>query len=246
MKKILLYSGGLDSLCAKHILEKRGEKFVPVYFYFKTPYADKELEAIQRYNAEVAGDDNKIEIRRLECLDNTGFKDYHIPFRNALLIMFASLRDVESKKEKVLIYFPQILEVGRDKNTLWEKTLNILFRIHGYKVKVKRPFKYTPKRKMIELSGLSKEFIDRYSYSCHNGVDDPEKECGKCVGCTEKQRAFYRAGMSDRDADYWGRLRQTGWNPLQPVYIFDIFVVLKMYFEELRAYLIDKFRKRKL
>ena len=245
MKKILLYSGGLDSLCAKHILESKGEDFEPVYFYFKTPYCDKELRAIERYNKEVAEiyGFKKIKIESLSCLDDTGFKDYHIPYRNMLLVIFASLRYVE-RKEKVIIYLPQILEVGRDKNTLWEIFLNLLFIIHGYKVKVKRPFRFVSKRKMIKLSGLSKSFIDRYSYSCHNGVENPEKECGSCVGCTERQRAFYRAGISDKDADYWGRLRKTGWNPLQPVYILDIPVVFLMYLEEFYWFLRDRFFKK--
>lgn len=46
-EKILLYSGGLDSLCAKEILEKEIDDLESVYFDFKTPYRDMEIEKLE-------------------------------------------------------------------------------------------------------------------------------------------------------------------------------------------------------
>jgi 7-cyano-7-deazaguanine synthase in queuosine biosynthesis len=216
---VLLYSGGIDSLCAKEILEKRGLKILPLRFVFTTPYNRQESVAVNNYNALNRG--AKIVQIEYPILNNSGFGDVHIPARNALLVLGAvsyvyNNLDVDFKLP-INIYFPQILEFGRDKNEVFWFLLQRMIRdCYGYNVKVRRPFSRWTKWRLIRESGLSKEFIMRYSWSCYYPVGD--EPCYKCNGCLVREYAFWKLGWDYRFVEYRMPYK-IGGNPL--VYLFD-------------------------
>ena len=221
---ILLYSGGIDSLCAKTILERKGVELIPLRFVFRTPYNDHESRAVQDYNKLRLG--SQVLELDFPVLNNSGFGDAHIPARNALLVLGAVAYVYNTfgfePKRSINIYFPQILEFGRDKNEIFWRTLQGLLRYsYGYNVKILRPFSRWTKWHLIKESGLSREFILQYSWSCYYPVR--EEPCYRCYGCLMREYSFMKLGWSYHYVPYEGQFKFAG-NPL--IYLLDLEKVL--------------------
>ena len=230
MKNILLYSGGLDSLCAKTILEKKIKFNEIIYFKFKTPYVDKEIEKIKKYNKISR---NKVRIVNLKFLNGSGFSDIHIPFRNLLLIILSSVKYLKSgSNERINIYIPQVLELGRDKNTLFFNLIEFISNhVYNYNIRIKRPFNTMNKYQLVKKSGLSLSLIEKYSYSCYNGSDTYDD----CYGCRERETALYRAGLiNKKPKPYIRELIHHNWKLFSLIYIFDLIKILRIIITELR------------
>jgi 7-cyano-7-deazaguanine synthase in queuosine biosynthesis len=216
---VLLYSGGIDSLCSKEILERRGLELLPLRFNFKTPYNEHEQRAVEAYNS--LGRGAKIIEVDFSLLDNSGFSDFHIPARNAVLILGA-VAYVYNKygfnpKKRLNIYFPQILEFGRDKNEIFWLTMNwILRHSYGYNVRIKRPFSRWTKWRLIKESGLDRDFLMKYSWSCYFPNND--EPCYRCSGCLMREYSFRKLGWEYRYVKYMPHI--AGGNPL--VYVLDL------------------------
>ena len=188
MKRILLYSGGVDSFITHRLIPG----LTPVHFSFKTPYSELEERAV-RENCPDA------HIYRLPALDDLADPDVHIPLRNLLLILHSILKEGRNLE----IYLPQILELGRDKNEAFFLMLSrILNSCYGYRVMVKRPFRWKTKaaliRKYIDMVGKPKarEDLVNRTVSCYNPGSDGTP-CAKCTGCIDRHNALVRTGLID-------------------------------------------------
>jgi len=240
MKKInaLLYSGGLDSLCIKTILEEKVKDLKCYYFQFKGRYDVQEVKRIQAYNELTLNPVNIIRFPLLDKLDT--LEDYHVPLRNLELINRVILEvgkeiDLTDKKNYQLnIYFNQILEVGRDKNNFFFKVLEMIYKnCYCYNIKILRPFNRDSKYRLIKKSGLDRSFIDTYSYSCYEGGDVP---CNICAGCLEREKAFQ--GKQVMKFDNVGKA--FSW-----IYIFDLLQFIILAYEYTRTFVNSLFDNKK-
>lgn len=237
MRNVLLYSGGVDSYCAMKILEKKVPNLELVYIRYHNPYERKELEKVDLL------EQNGRMVHRIDlpALDDSGFNHYFIPMRNLLLassIIAETFARDPLKKERLNIYFAQVLEIGRDKNTLFWNLFEFIARhIYGYDVKIHRPFHYLEKAELIKKAGVTKEELEKYTYSCYEGKPQTDFPCG-CTGCLEKWNAYYQLGwIEEKPENYRSYLLKMNWRLTSPIYLFDLPQLLVMGFKEVRNWI---------
>lgn len=242
----------MDSVLAKIILEEKYPELKSYYYNFDSPYGKHESDTVTKYNRFARKHKlNAVTKKKLTVLNKSGYTDVHIPMRNLLLILHSVTEELMKVHLKVSdnasyvsddmtdteinVYFPQILELGPDKNSLFFKSLTTLLRkCYNYNIKLHTPFKNLRKSELIQkaMEVRSDFWFDKYqqdmidmhnnhiwletfSYSCYKG-ETPV--CGECYGCTERQIAYFELGWVSDDA-YPKRWRR----PLRNLILKDIF-----------------------
>ena len=194
MKKVLLYSGGMDSW----LMSKLWKPDIKLYVDMKTRYSENELARIRK----------EPDVQVVEFpLGQWERKDAIIPLRNLYLAMVAcnvtGSEDVEiligaTAGDRVLDKSPAFVAKATD-------LLSYLYTPQhwipeGKKVKVCIEYKQYTKTdllKMFKKQGGDLEEAFTHSFSCYNPVDG--HECWHCKPCFRKFTAFSEAGYEFSD-----------------------------------------------
>lgn len=194
MKKVLLYSGGMDSW----LMSKLWKPDIKLYVDMKTRYSENELARIRK----------EPDVQVVEFpLGQWEREDAIIPLRNLYLAMVAcnvtGSDDVEiligaTAGDRVLDKSPEFVN----------KTTDLLSYLYtpqhwipeGKKVRVCIDYKQYTKTdllKMFKEQGGDLEEAFTRSFSCYNPVDG--HECWHCKPCFRKFTAFSEAGYKFSD-----------------------------------------------
>lgn len=186
---VLLFSGGIDSLCAWHLLGK------PQAIYFATgaPWEDDELDALERLAREVHGLSWRLDVRRDTQDISFGVdNDGHIPYRNLWLVMQAVSRGWNT------VYLGALRgETSRDKSTRFAKdTSNLLSYLEQRSVSVVLPFRSDTKaqlvRRYIDMVGRTEaKRTLALTQSCYWIGHEMDRQtglagCGMCLACVRR------------------------------------------------------------
>lgn len=178
MKKVLLYSGGVDS----YIISKLWNPDVRVYIDYHTPQT-----AIERSRLP---DDVIVVDLSLKRFMSTDGKNV-ILLRNlifsAIAVNFGDVIAIGGVADDV--HFDSAEEFVADATALFNK----FFAHEGMSdVKIIAPYKKYTKEQLLELyvdSGYSLDALINESWSCYNPKNDGS-ECGVCDACRRKMKAI--------------------------------------------------------
>lgn len=177
-KRVLLYSGGLDSFIAAKLLKP------DILVYIKTGcrYEKKELKKLKLVEKELGW--------KIKYVDGSFLKTFeqdngHIPLRNLFFTQIASLYG------DVVYLIGLKGELSKDKNLKFKdktnKLLNYLFNDkmdkNSKKIRIELPFKSLTKTELIRLylnNGFKEEDLEKYTVSCYH---EKYNACGKCNAC---------------------------------------------------------------
>jgi len=186
-KKIVLFSGGVDSYCLSHAVDAD----LLVYFPLGLPENERELETLHSFRKLPA----PLKVDDRFMLADQKLPNETLPMRNIFLIMGA------------MYYGPEVYlaatssSTNRDKNPTFGGKLTDLLQyvlndptrnpegILPQDIAIKMPFKTKTKSKFvaehIAAFGRTTELLN--TRSCYAGGD---KECGVCQSCIRKFMAF--------------------------------------------------------
>lgn len=180
-KKVLLFSGGLDSTIAYFLLKP------DILLYIKTGsrYEKVELRNLKKLEKKIG---KKVKVIDMSWLGKFEQKNAHIPLRNLFFILTACLYgDV--------VYLISLKgETSKDKNEKFRKQteklvnylLNDVMDLKRKKVKIIFPFRDWTKTEILGLylnQGGDWELLKNYTISCYKGSKKP---CGKCMACIRR------------------------------------------------------------
>ena len=181
MKKVLLYSGGMDSW----IIDKLWKPDIKLFIDIKTPSSKEERKRLPK-------DVIIKELDLSEYEEKTG--SHLLPLRNLILAEIAS-------------YYGDTICIGSvggsihyDNNEKFrndtEQLLNYLYsENNSKKIKIELPYMNTSKEELVRLykeKGGNLEEAFNNSFSCYEPVNG--KECGECISCKQKIEAFKKNG----------------------------------------------------
>lgn len=206
-KKVLLFSGGMDSLMYAHLLKPDVLLYVPS----NSVYSEREgmcviKLGVDRAIAPVTWLENTLDLRRWER------DDLIVPNRNAHLILLAS-------NYGDTIYLASVSgDRSADKDEPFFQVMKVLLDhmhsaqhwTHERMFAVGSPYKHMTKRQLVShyLSngGESRHLLT--SYSCYAGKDT---HCGVCKPCARKRVALELNGVFAPE-NYWQTyFWQTDW-----------------------------------
>lgn len=186
MKKVLLYSGGMDSW----LIDKLWKPDVKLFFNIGTHNSDRELERVRKRNDVTIID---LPLSEFEQKHN----NYFLPLRNLHFVTYAA-------------HYGDVICLGatgssthKDKNetftTLAENAINYLLsedKTVDTPVRIVTPFRGKSKTEMLAQylmeGGDISECYDA-TFSCYNPTSDG-KPCMACTSCLSKFTAFYNNG----------------------------------------------------
>ena len=178
MKKVLLYSGGMDS----YIISKLWKPDICVYIDYHT-----QQTAIER--SRLPDDVIVVDLPLSQFMSNDG-KNV-IPLRNlifsAVAINFGDIVAVGGVADDV--HFDSAEEFVADATQLFNKFFE---HEHMKPVTITAPYKKYTKEQLLELyvdSGYSLDALINESWSCYNPKNDGS-ECGVCDACRRKMKAI--------------------------------------------------------
>lgn len=181
MKKVLLYSGGMDSWLIDKIWKPDVKLFVDV----GTKSSKEERKRLPE----------DVIVKELDLSEfEDSEKNYLLPLRNLFLIELASYYGDEICLGAIggSIHYDNNMKFGG----MVQDILNYLYsEIDNKKVKVVMPFVDTSKADLIKLyveQGGDIEEAYTKSFSCYSPIDN--KECGQCLSCKLKIQAFKENG----------------------------------------------------
>lgn len=190
-KKVLLYSGGMDSW----LIDKLWKPDVKIFFNIGTANSNYELERVKKLDDVVIID---LPLKQFEQADN----NYYLPLRNLHFITMAA-------------HYGDVICLGatgssthKDKNdvfaTLSENVINYLLSedtTRHTKVKIVLPFRGMSKTeilaKYLAMGGDINKCYEE-TFSCYS-PDAEGKPCMKCTSCLSKFTAFYNNGYQFDD-----------------------------------------------
>ncbi|MBP5422671.1 MAG: 7-cyano-7-deazaguanine synthase [Paludibacteraceae bacterium] len=183
MKKVLLYSGGMDSW----LIDKLWKPDIKLFIDVGTEASKIERERLPEDVIVEEFDLSKYEVK----------DDHHLlPLRNLFLVELAS-------------YYGDVICLGSIGGSVHydnsfeftaeaTKLLNLLWAEEKREVRVINPWAETSKEDLLREylkeypNGLDEAYKE--SFSCYEPVDG--KECGKCVSCLQKREAFRSVGYN--------------------------------------------------
>lgn len=181
MKKVLMYSGGMDSW----IIDKLWKPDIKVFVNFHTPSAEEE---IKRLSSDVIIKD--IDLKEFEVQDSHKL----MPLRNLLLSIIGSYYGDEICLGSIggSVHYDNTPEFAAKTTEL----LNMLYKEQNRTIEVVLPYAGISKTELIrrykEVGGdLNKAYNE--SFSCYEPING--KECGKCPSCLQKIEAFKNNGF---------------------------------------------------
>lgn len=189
MKKILLYSAGLDSW----LIDKVWKPTHKLFFRIGTASNEKEYELIKNQLEQGLIDNVEIIDYRLSQFEQP-YNNYYLPLRNLHLVLMAA----HWADEETEICIGSVKgSVHKDNDTKFAKQstklINYLFSEQGkQKVKVVVPFENTSKAELLRMyleegGDINNAWADTFSCYSPRG----EQECYRCTSCLSKIAAFY-------------------------------------------------------
>lgn len=184
MKKVLLYSGGMDSW----LIDKLWKPDVKVYVKLGTKNSDEEIKRLPK-DIIVA---DFSELHKHEEPNN----NFILPLRNLFLVELASYYGDEiclgSTADDIhLDNCPEFISHAEDVlNYLWKET--------GRHCKIVMPFAHLTKAELLReyiKQGGDVECAYKSTFSCYTPIDG--KECGACSSCSQKRKAFELNGYTN-------------------------------------------------
>lgn len=181
MKKVLLYSGGMDS----YIIDKLWKPDVKLYIDYGTKQTAQERKRLS--------DDVIVkEVDLSQYIESDGIST--IPLRNllfaAIAINYGDIIAIGGVKED--LHFDKTKKFAKRTTKLFNSVLNK--EQSKRKVKVVVPYKKYTKTQLIKMyiaQGGSIQELKNNSWSCYNPINN--KECGMCNPCKRKQKAITQA-----------------------------------------------------
>lgn len=199
--RVLLFSGGLDSYAAWHLLSR------PPCLYIRTghKYENSELLAIEELREHEPELDIRI-VNRLR-LGDTEKPDGHIPCRN---LLFAAIGLAESASVSSLYLVALKGESSRDKTRAFARaTSRALSEYAGRRVTLHLPFRGYTKTRLIRSyirHGGSLAQLLR-THSCYSSAAVP---CGRCMACFRRWVAMYSNGVEEEynshPSEFWAEI----------------------------------------
>ena len=178
MKKVLLYSGGMDSW----LIDKIWKPDIKLYIDMNTRYSKEEIKKLPK----------DVIIEKLD-LGKFEREDSIIPLRNLFLVMLASNYGNEvclgaTAGDRVL---DKSLEFGKKTSNLLTYLYQKQHWTEERKIKINLDYKSFTKtqliKKYIEQGGNIEEAV-KESFSCYYPIDS--KECWNCKPCFRKYVSF--------------------------------------------------------
>lgn len=196
MKKVLLYSGGMDSW----LIDKLWKPDLKVYINMNTKYSEQEIKRLKKYNKDIIIIDFP--------LGQWEREDAIIPLRNLYLLMVICNL---TKNEDIQICIgatagDRSLDQSKEFFNKAEDLLNYLYQSQHWIPEGKNIFiitdykKYT-KAELLKLYLINGGDIDKAfkeSLSCYNPSND-SYECWNCKPCFRKFIAFSYNGYKFSD-----------------------------------------------
>lgn len=186
-KRILLFSGGLDSYMLWHLLNRPD----PVYVRYGHKYQERELDtiaALQRIEPDLQM--TMLDGPRIGSLERD---DGHIPHRNLLLVTTAV-----AMMNPAVVYLGALRgEASRDKSYRFLRRTTRLLSLCEEPVKVLSPSKrYTKTQLVARFIKRFPEQVEQLSVtrSCYADTALP---CGRCVACFKRWVAMANNGMEE-------------------------------------------------
>ena len=194
MKKILLYSGGMDSW----LMNKLWKPDILVYVNLHGRYNAQEISHLPE-NCQILDFD----------LSKYERPDKIIPLRNLFLVMLATITYVEEKDEEIEILLGATAgDRVLDKSLIFaEKTSDLLTYLYqsqwwnpiAKNIKVSLEYKNKTKTDLIKMflaQGGTVEEVWKESFSCYE-PDEAGNICYACKPCFRKACACYECGFRD-------------------------------------------------
>lgn len=199
-KKVLLFSGGMDSLIIEHFIKP------DILLYIPSKSSYEEIETKKLYELVDGGyvDKDKLVVFE-DTLNLKRFErdDYIVPNRNAFYLLLASMIGEtlilgsvsgDRSNDKDEIFFSKINDLmdymWKEQHWCEERKFNVI-----------SPYKDTTKtelvRKYLDTGGSTRALLK--SYSCYSGNDKP---CGVCKPCFRKWISLYNNDVEIPD-DYY-------------------------------------------
>lgn len=183
MKKVLLYSGGMDS----YLISKLWKPNVKLYVDLNSKYSKKEIEHLPQ-DVEVVS----LNLGRWERPDAI------IPLRNLYLVMVATNYGDEiclgaTAGDRVLDKSYKFAEMA---SNLLSYLYSPQHWTEGRKIKINLDFKGLTKEELLRKflnKGGNIETAWAESYSCYSGLKEP---CFSCKACVRKSAAFFANGFT--------------------------------------------------
>ena len=190
MGVVVLVSGGIDSITMCKIIDKQGEKLLPLFVDYGQLAAEKEWAACQNL-LEKCGfpEPKKIDLGGYGKFFQSGITDTNkdiyteafLPGRNMLFLLTGAAYAYTNKENKVAI---GLLKDNSFPDQKEEFVVNTNFAINsalGSNFILLTPLINFDKSQVMQLAKNFGIPLDK-TYSCHSGN---EKYCGHCISCKE-------------------------------------------------------------
>lgn len=184
MTNILLYSGGLDSFIAYHLLREDGTLWQPVYVDMGTRYSDKELAALDATLVPYI-------VLHLKDLGAYEQENAFLPQRNLMLLSY-----VQGAMNADRIALAAVRgEYSRDKHKhFFEKASELLSYTAGKPVECFSPLLRMTKTQALRTYIKHGHSVERLAttVSCY---DARHRACGACMSCYRRWVAYENNGL---------------------------------------------------
>lgn len=212
MKKVIICSGGVDSITALYNEIRKGHEVIALSFDYGSKHNAKEIPMAQHHCKElkVKHEIIKIDLAKYfksSLLQNSdedipeghyadeNMKSTVVPFRNGIMLSIAvGYAESIGAKQVVLGSHAGDHSVYPDCRDEFTQAISLAAQLGTYeKIKIVSPFNHLMKWDIVKIGHLLK--IDYgMTYSCYEGKD---KACGKCGTCVERLEAFEKVGLKD-------------------------------------------------
>ena len=192
---LLLFGGGVDSVCLGAFLHEHGTSFDLLFIDYRQKAVVGEFEAAVFFAEEFDA--------KLHCIRSDAYRNIKnpilngemakehshnvLPIRNQLFLTLATIFAGENGYNKIYLGFHQEPFDSKfyDATPAFVDSYQQLLNIQEVRVEIKTPFAFLPQRDYLQYatkSQLSK------SFSCYESKT--ETECGQCTHCTRKRELF--------------------------------------------------------
>lgn len=182
MRKVLLYSGGMDSW----LIDKLWKPDVKLFIRLHTPSNEIEYKRVKN--------DKSVIIKEFDLHEYEDPNTYFLPLRNLHLITIAC------HYGDVICLGSVKYSVHKDNNEtfkmLAESTINYLLSESDGKISIDMPYWNKSKTQLLTeylRNGGDIEEAYKETFSCYN-PDKKGNECMNCISCASKFSAFYNCG----------------------------------------------------
>lgn len=204
MKKVLLYSGGMDSWLMAHVWKPD----IVMYVNMHTKYSENELKNLESYNWVEQFESKGMEVKLIDFpLGQWERDDAIIPLRNLYLVMCAC--NVTGDEDVQVLLGATAGDRVLDKSFEFaSKASDLLSYLYspqhwipqGKKVEVCLDYKKSTKADLLhdyKAMGGNLDEAFKQSFSCYNPING--KECWHCKPCFRKFVAFDSVGYKFPD-----------------------------------------------